>query len=79
MSDVKLVEGVAFKLEPGKKYLFIFDRTMISKSDVAKLGDVLHKDGIQGVSVLLHGDPKTVQIIEDNRKATEAKSEVSAP
>lgn len=72
-TEVKLVEGVAFKLEPDKKYLLIFDRHTVRINDVVKLGELIKKKGINSLALLLNGDPKTVQIIEDNRKATEEK------
>lgn len=70
--DVKLVEGTAFKLEEGKKYLIIFDKRMISRRDAAKLSG-------NGVCVLIDGNPQNVQIIEDNRKATESVDDHTNP
>jgi hypothetical protein len=66
MDDVKLTEGVAFELKPGKEYLLIFPRGSLSRADAARLP-------FKGVTALIDGNPKDVKIIEDNRKATEEK------
>jgi hypothetical protein len=76
VSDIPtLSEAAAFKLDPSKKYLLIFDKKTIRREDVIKIGEILKREGVWSMSIILHGDPKSVQIIEDNRKATEERPE----
>lgn len=75
MADVKveLVKGESFVLQPGKKYLLIFNRGDITEADRRHLSEALNHEGMNGVSVLINGDPKDVKVIEDNRDATTQK------
>ncbi len=68
-TKVEIVKGTAFELQPGKKYLIIFDKRHVSAKTISNL----RMDGIDATVLLLDGNPKDVQIIEDNRKATEEK------
>lgn len=67
---IKLVKGTVFEIDPTKRYLVIFDRQHISPADVRDLGMQMHNESLL---VLINGNPQDVKVIEDNRKATEAK------
>lgn len=70
MTKVELVKGEAFELKPGKKYLLIFSQGSISKRTALDVAEALGAYEVEGVQVLVDGDPKDVKIIEDNRNAT---------
>lgn len=67
---IKLVKGTVFEIDPTKRYMVIFDRQHITKQDVGLLDLAMHNDSVM---VLINGNPQDVKVIEDNRKATEAK------
>jgi hypothetical protein len=75
MADVKveLVKGESFVLQPGKKYLLIFNRGDITEADRRRLSEALNRQGADSVSVIINGNPKDVKLIEDNRDGTTQK------
>ena len=67
-SKVEIVQGKAFKLEPGKKYLLVFDNRTISKDDVEYLGEAIKKEyGADcPLSVVLNGDTDSMKVVEES-------------
>lgn len=70
-TTIELVKAETFELDPTKQYVLIFDRRTINAESVSEIGKMLHKQGINGVLVMLMGDPKTVRIIEQAKKDKE--------
>lgn len=65
ITKVELVNGQAYRIDPGKNYVIVFDNRSLTKDDVAKVNDIIHRDfGAKSVSVVLHGDPNNMKIVE---------------
>lgn len=64
--------GKTIELDPKKFYLIIFDRRHITREDASNLQNYMKQQGVQGVSVLVNGDPQSVKIIEQNKKRPNA-------
>lgn len=64
MSEVEIVKGTAFELDPSKTYLICFDSRTISPADVASLAKKL-KLSNGSVAIMLNGDANTaVKVVE---------------
>lgn len=58
-----IIEGKAFVIEPGKKYIIVLDKYHISAEEAQELNRYINSMGAESVSVTV-GDPNSVKIIE---------------
>lgn len=57
------------EFDPKKFYIVIFDRQHITQEDRAYLQSYLNDQGVKGVSIIIHGNPMSVNIIDKKKQS----------
>lgn len=68
MSEIKVIDAMAHKLEPGSKYIIFIDSRIITEENAKGVNRLLAERGMKGLIVLTMGDPKNAVIVEEKEQ-----------